>query len=108
MGRVRVSSRIIPWSAKTERNLDIGMLDLATVIHRDAGNLAPRDTGALIASGRIRKNGVGNYSIVFGGGSVPYAKRRHYENRKHPGTLNYLKRAGDANSKQIKQYLKGI
>ena len=88
--------------------MDIAMLDLATTIHRDAGNLAPKASRALVNSGRIKRNGPGDYSIIFGGGQVRYAKRRHYENRKNPQTLYYLERAGDANSKNFKRYIRGL
>jgi hypothetical protein len=104
---VRFTSRIKQWSAKKTRELDVSMLDLMTTIHRDAGNLAPVDTGSLVDSGRIVRHGLGYYSVIFGGGQVPYARRRHYENSKNPGTLRYLQRAGDANSKNFKRYIKG-
>lgn len=83
------------------------MLELATTIHRDAGNLAPRDSGALVASGKIERKGVGHYQIQFGGGQVKYAKRRHYENHKNPQTLLYLLKAGDRNAKNFVRYVKG-
>lgn len=103
---VKFTSRIKGWSEKTAKQLDVSMLNLATVIHRDAGNLAPVDTGALVASGRVERHGEGDYSIIFGGGEVPYAKRRHWQNRRNPQTLHYLLRAGDANSRSFKQYVK--
>lgn len=81
---------------------------MATDIHRVASMNAPVLSGALVKSGRIKKNGQANYSVIYGGGSIPYAKRRHYENKKHPGTLKYLERAGDDTSRNIKRYLKGI
>jgi hypothetical protein len=34
--------------------------------------------------------------VIFGGGGVRYARRRHFENKKNPQTLQYLYRAGDA------------
>lgn len=108
MGRVRVTSRVIQWSERKARDMDIAMLDLATTIHRDAGNLAPVQTGALASSGRIQRNGTANYSIIFGSSAVRYARRRHYQNRKNPQTLRYLERAGDANSRNFKRYLRGL
>lgn len=104
---VRFTSRLREWSAEKAREMDVAMLDLVTTIHRDAVNLAPRDTGALVNSGRIVRRALGHYSVIFGGGPVRYAKRRHYENRSNPQTLNYLKRSGDANSKNFKRYLRG-
>lgn len=105
---VRVTSRINRWSARKARKLDLAMFDLATTIHRDAGNLAPVDTAALVNSGRVKRNREGSYSIIFGGNGVRYAKRRHYENKKNPHTLHYLERAGDANSKNFERYIRGL
>ena len=105
---VRVTSRIKEWGQKSEREQQVALLELATTIHRDAGNLAPRDTGNLISSGRIEPiSGESGYRVIFGGGSIKYAKRRHYENRKNPGTLLYLQRAGNKNSKNFSRYMRG-
>ena len=93
---------------ETLRKLDVAVLSLATTIHRDASNLAPRETGNLISSGRIEPiNGKTGYRVTFGGGSIAYARRRHYENRKNPHTLHYLQKAGDKNSRNFARYLKG-
>ena len=106
---VRVTSRLVSqWTPDTIRKLDVAVLSLSTRIHRDASMYAPRLTGNLIASGRIQRNDTGSYSVIFGGGSVRYARRRHYENRKHPSTLRYLERAGDENSRRFIQELKRI
>lgn len=105
---VRFTSRIAQWVNRKERNLDQAMLAMATTIHRDAGNLAPVDTRALVNSGHIVRRALGHYSIIFGGPQVRYAKRRHYENRKNPQTLLYLKRAGDKNSKDFERYVRGL
>lgn len=68
--------------------------------------LAPVDKGDLVSSGRV--TGQGEKSVAkFGGADVgvPYAKRRHYENKKNPQTLNYLKKAGDSVVKEgFKKY----
>ena len=79
---------------------------MATDIHRQAGMLAPLDTGNLKSSGKIARRGQAHYSIAFGGTRVPYAKRRHFENKKNPQTLEYLTRAGDNVARgSIKRYL---
>ncbi|WP_439946508.1 hypothetical protein [Streptomyces sp. BBFR109] len=106
--RVSFTSHIKQWSAKKAEQIDAALLARVTAIHRDAGNLAPVLTRALVNSGRIRKNGQGSYSVIFGGGSVKYAKRRHYQNRKNPQTLLYLQRAGDANAREFKNDLRRI
>ena len=61
--------------------------------------LAPVLSGALKMNGRVEKieNGV---SVVFGDNRIPYARRRHFENRKNPSTINYLERAGDQTKKE--------
>lgn len=105
---VRFTSRIKQWTDKTERQLDIAVLEMATDIDRAAKILAPKASRALVNSGRIERTGQAHYKVIFGGGSVPYARRRHYENRKTPGSLLYLERAGDATGRNIKRYLRGI
>lgn len=61
---------------------------------------APVDTGALRDDGRVQRDSEGAITVAFGGLSVPYARRRHYENNKNPQTKLYLERAGDQISKQ--------
>lgn len=108
MGRVRFTSRIKQWTAGTERKLDFAVLQMATDIHRVASVLSPKASRALVNSGRIDRKGMAHYGIIFGGGPVPYARRRHYENLKNPQTLKYLERAGDATGRNVKRYLKGV
>lgn len=107
-GRVRVTHRIDKWTSTTKRKLDFAVLTMATDIDRAAKTLAPHDTGALASSGRISREGAAHYKIIFGGSSVRYARRRHFENKKNPGTLKYLERAGDSVSRNVKRYLRGI
>lgn len=68
--------------------------------------LAPVLSGDLKMNGRVEKisNGV---SVVFGDNRIPYARRRHFENRKSPATLNYLERAGDQTRKEGFIVMKG-
>lgn len=108
MGRVRFTSRIKQWTAQTEGKLDLAVLEMATDTDRVAKMLAPVDTRALVNSGRIQKLGIAHYAVTFGSSQVPYARRRHYENKLHPGTLRYLERAGDSTSRNIKRYLRGV
>lgn len=107
-GRVRFTSRISKWTDETERKLDIAVLTAATDIDRTAKMLAPHETGTLAKSGRVERIGPRHYKVIFGGGSVPYARRRHFENQKTPSSLRYLEKAGDATSRNFKRYLKGI
>lgn len=108
MGNVRFTSNITQWTVKTAAKLDVGILAMATDIHRVASMLAPKDSRALVNSGRIKRNGPGNYSVIFGGGSVPYARRRHFENKKNPQTLKYLQNAGEAAKRNIGRYVVGL
>lgn len=68
--------------------------------------LAPVLSGDLKMNGRVEKipNGV---SVVFGDSRIPYARRRHFENRKSPVTLNYLERAGNQTRKEGFIVMKG-
>lgn len=96
------------WDGTISKELNIGLLEMSTDIHRRSSILAPKDTRALVNSGRIEPIRDG-YKIIYGGGRVPYAKRRHYENYKNPQTLGYLAKAGDAVSRgNVKKYFKDI
>lgn len=108
MGRVRFTSRIKQWTSQTEGKLDLAVLEMATDIHRVSGLLAPKDTRALVNSGRIEREGKAHYKVIYGGGAVPYARRRHFENKKTPGSLRYLERAGDSTSRNVKRYLRFV
>lgn len=89
--------------------MDRAIAEIATDVHRRAVILAPKDTRALVSSGRVDRDKPATYKVSFGGGRVPYAKRRHYENRRNPQTLRYLERAGMAiNRSGINKYFKGM
>lgn len=91
------------------KGLEAGLAEMATDIHRRAVILAPVETGALRNSGKVEKSGSQEYTISFGnGGRVPYARRRHFENKKNPQTLGYLSRAADSVGRSDKgKYFKG-
>lgn len=95
------------WADKKEKQFIAAGLQMATDILRFAVVLGPKDTRALVNSGRIESPKPGQYDVVFGGGPVPYARRRHFENKKNPQTLGYLNRAGKAVSKNKSKYIKG-
>lgn len=81
--------------------------NMAGVTVNRATMLAPEDTGALKSSGRVVTDSKDQVAAVFGGKTVgvPYALRRHYENKKNPQTLEYLSKAGDSVVKEgIKKY----
>lgn len=100
-----VKSNWSPWLSNQRSAAARTEEAIAGVIVTRATLLAPKLTGDLRNSGRVEKNPSGGQSATFGDSSVPYARRRHYENRKNPGTLRYLERAGDSVKKEnIKKY----
>lgn len=84
------------WVGKTNQELDGAVLEMATDIDKRAKMFAPVDSSALVNSSRIAREATASYSVTFGSSAVPYARRRHYENRRNPQTLKYLERAGDS------------
>lgn len=93
------------WEQNLTRNSKKGVLAMATDIHKRAVILAPVDTSALANSGAVEPVTNG-YKIKFGNSRVPYARRRHFENKKHPATKMYLAKAADsvARSSQSKYF----
>lgn len=83
------------WSRQIESQLNAGLLEMATDIHKRAVILAPVDTGALRNSGDVDRVTNG-YAVRFGSARVPYARKRHFENRKNPQTRGYLAKAGES------------
>jgi len=79
---------------------------IGQVIKNRANMIAPVLSGDLVESGRVVDDPLGGVSVIYGGASAPHARRRHFENKLHPQTLNYLKRAGDSVKKEgIKKYM---
>jgi hypothetical protein len=104
MGRVTVTSRVNEWAREEEATkMDVAILQLATDIHRLSQIKAPKDTRALVKSGRIERKERAHYTISY---NTPYARRRHFENKKNPQSLNYLKDAGDESVKHIRKYFR--
>ena len=94
------------WLAQEALVLGRAEQSMAQVILNRARMLAPVASGDLVGDGRVEKNSNGGRSVVFGGASVPYARRRHFENDRNPQTRGYLKRAGDSVAKEnIKKYV---
>lgn len=102
----RITSRIKQWQSTSEQKLDIALLSMATDIHRTAVMNAPIKTGVLRSSGVINRLAPMSYEVRFGDSRVPYAKKRHEENKKNPQTILYLKRAGDYTTKNVNKYLR--
>lgn len=87
------------WSNNEEANLEAGLLELITDVDRRSAIIAPKDTSALVNSRRISKLSKFAYQLKYGSSRVPYARRRHYENKKNPQTLGYLDKAADSVSR---------
>jgi len=105
-----LSSVFVP---KAIQEMDLVALEMATDVHRVATILAPKDSRALVNSGRVIRQKLAEYVIRFGGSgngfSVPYALRRHFENMKNPQTLLYLERGGDSVKRSsISKYLRRL
>lgn len=75
-----------------------GLLEMVTDIDRRAKVIAPVESGALVNSGLISKIPKG-YKLSFGSSRVPYARKRHFENKKNPQSKGYLTKAADAISR---------
>jgi len=128
---VRFTSRIKQWTAETETKLDIAVFKVITDVDRVAKINAPKDKRALINSSRIVGHHSGSYSVIYGGGKVPYAriqekggtinpKKHEYLSWKDKDgnwhraksvtikALHYLERAGDDTSRNVKRYFKGL
>ena len=103
--------RVIPGPSKAKiksgKFFDDGLLEMANDIHRRAIINAPVLTSALRNSGKVSKVSKG-YSISFGNSRVPYAVRRHFENKKNPQTKLYLFKAADSVMRgNLSKYFRG-
>lgn len=95
------------WSSKVESGLKKALLEMSLDIQRRAVILAPVLTAALRNSGVVEPITDG-YRIRFGNSRVPYARIRHFQNRKNPQTLGYLAKAGDGVARGDKsKYFRG-
>lgn len=80
------------WSRDVDTELTRGFLGIVTDTHRRSAILTPKDTRALVNSGKIEPI-VNGYKIKYGSSKVPYARRQYYENRR---SSHWLGRAADA------------
>jgi|GEM_PF-2636360 len=83
------------WQNDLIKGTQKALLEMATDIHRRAVINAPIETGALRNSGKVEPVTDG-YAIRFGSSRVPYARRRHFENKKNPQTKGYLAKGADS------------
>lgn len=96
MSNFRIISTLPLWIREEKGTLDSVTTEMAIDILNRAQMNAPKASGALVRSGRVKRADSGKgYTVQFGDNSVRYAFRRHFENQKNPGTLLYLQKAGD-------------
>lgn len=95
------------WSNNIEKGMKLALLEMTTDIHKRSVILAPKLTRALANDGRIEPVADG-YKITYGSSRVPYARKRHFENKKHPSTTGYLAKAGESVARSDKtKYFRG-
>lgn len=95
------------WIASEKKRMAAATAEMGTDILNRAIMNAPKDSGALVRSGRLTKTGETSYTVSFGDNSVRYAYKREYENKKNPGTKHYLRRAAESVQKgNIKKYFR--
>ena len=82
------------WQGDISNGLDAGLLEMVVDIDTKAKIIAPKKDRFLVNSSVISKINNG-FKVKFGSARVPYARRRHYENKKNPQTIGYLAKAGD-------------
>lgn len=92
---VTIKTNIKLFEAVEQENWRNGLRAMGDRILSDAMMLAPELTGALKSDGRVEIVSDTEVHVKFGDARVPYARRRHFENKKNPQTKNYLKNAGD-------------
>ena len=95
MSKVKVTMKP-NWSSDILKGLDNGLFEEVTDIDRRSDILAPKLSGNLVESDTVKKTGELEYTITYGSSRVPYARKRFYENKLHPETVGYLKKAADA------------
>lgn len=111
---VSVSFKFSNQALKTmDKKIKEGMFAMGLDMARVARRNAPVLTGALRNSIRVETDG--NIVYVKAGGIVnghhiDYALKREYENRAHPDTIHYMKRAQEEIMREgfMTKYFKGV
>lgn len=99
---------------KVEKNAVLGLSQMAYDINNRAKSKAPVLTGALVLSIRVDESDKQNGTFYVlaggtaGGSDVPYARRREFENPKHPNTTHYMQNSFNEVTKNYANYFKGI
>ena len=95
---MKIDSKATAFIRVQQQNLKNAGRAMANRIESDAEMRAPKLTGTLRSDGRVEESQEGDtwkYKVVFGDSRVPYARRRHFENRKNPQTKYYLQNAAE-------------
>lgn len=93
---VKMTDNLSAFLQQEAEKQDGAMAEMAIDIMTRAQLNAPKASNALVRSAKVKRNEKNDYSVMFGDNSVKYAKRRHYENKKNPGSLRYLEKAGES------------
>lgn len=97
---------------KLRKNAMARLLKLGYKINNDAKSNAPYLTGALVNSIRVDASESDVVYILAGGNafgkSVPYARRREYENKAHPNTRYYMRNAFQDGVRNFKEEFRNL
>lgn len=96
----QVNGGIKAYEKVQTANLRVAHRAMADRILERAQDNAPVLTGELKSDGRVEPCGDNTLIVMFGDKRVPYARLRHFENKRNPQKLLYLKRAGDETAKE--------
>lgn len=105
------------WNQSTLNKLKANamqrLLKLGYQINNAAKANAPWDTGALANSIRVDTSEQNIIYVLAGGrapsgATVPYAKRREYENKLHPSRKYYMRNAFRDETRNYKQEFKNL
>lgn len=78
-----------------ERNLFIGMINLGGAVAKAQKGHAAVESGALVNSIIVQEKNSKTVVVTAGGGKVPYARRRNFENKLHPTTMHYFEHGAE-------------
>lgn len=84
------------WSNEVLDKTELGLVELIADVDTKSAILAPKKTSALVNSRKITRVNRLKYKVSYGSSRVPYARKRHFENRKNPSTIGYLAKAAES------------
>lgn len=97
---------------KLRKNAMARLVKLGLQINNKAKGNAPYLTGALVNSIRVDTSADETVYVIAGGNafgkSVPYARRREYENRAHPNTKYYMRNAFQDGVRNFKEQFRNL